>query len=677
MSHVVLPNQPQTSSTGVSDGFWSFWKLTRGLLAAGWKYKASGDATASGTKETAGSFLNEKWGVGGGVNLGTTVQSATGSVAFSAAANDGTVTCTFTGTSFTALSVGRMLTVSGAANSINNGTFRIVTFTSATVIKIWNPTATTETTSVTWAEKYGAANGTIATAGTGGATVGRAIFTVSSGTPFVAPVAAPLSRGSVGDRLTISNGAVGANNGHFVITRVISTTQVEIENSSANATGETNNGSLNWTEVSPTAQTEPNSIAGTNGSGAWICLQGPSIMKIPIGTNVPTGTFERGELVTQTTSGATGAIIGVLTDTSGGLGYLVIEPRLNGTTGNPRGWSSTADTVSAAVAPTGSGASISTTGTPVEYVFEMVIWKNSQTTGHLYMQCVDQSGESASRFSVIAASSGSVTNSAAPGVTGTFPTPGSWVVHGTGSTTVGTGWNYWQGWSDAANYGYTHVMVANCIETATESADGSWTVATGTPTKGPGAYAGTAFWRCDDSEDGDVCPYVTWSYGSTNAYTESRTVQTANNVQSNWFSSLCLYVSTMNNGYTPFRSFRRRGFSSGDAFSNYQGACLAYGSANGNYAIGTQNYANTCRVANSVVLQQVREPIWVISASTAGKQRKGSLRWAFGTDGGVANSAFYNATFIQLASADPGSSPFVGNPTVCGPWDGVTQAANA
>jgi len=662
MSHVIVPNQ---SAPTVSDGFFGIWKLTRALLAAGWKYKASGDATAAGTKDTTGSFINEKWGIGGGVNLTSTVQSATGSVVFTAA-TDGTVTLTFTGTAFTALSVGRMLTVSGAVNAVNNGTFRITTFTSGTSIKIFNSTATTETTSVTWAEKQGGSNGTISTAGTGAATVGRAIFAVSSGTPFVVPTTAPMSRGSVGDRLTIANGAIGANNGHFVITRVITSTSVEIENSAATSSGETNNGSLHWTQVSPTAQTEPNGITGTNGTGPWICLQGPSIMKIPIGTNVTTGTFLRGEKVTQTTSGATGTIIGVLTDASGGLGYLVVEPRLNGTGGGPRGWTSAGtDTVSAVAAPVGSGATVtSTAGPPVEYVREMVWWKSTQAAAHCWYQCVDQAGESASRFSVLA-TAGGVTNAIAPGgPAATFPTPGSFVVWGTANSgAVGTGASNLYNNNYTANYGFVHAIAATCIENSTEGADGSFILMHGSPVTSPGTYIGAMLQRCDNSEDGDVDPYVIHPGTAAANYNSSRTTADTTATTADWFRADTYFAV---GSYTPIRGWRRRGFATGDAFQTFQGAVTA--SLN-TTSVALQNVASPCRIANSFQTNFIREPLWVVSAQLGQKMRKGSLRWMFVTEGGVTNQTYATAAWIQ---AGTGSAPLV-----VGPWDGQTVATNA
>ncbi len=679
MSHVIIPNWV----SGTTDQFTGIWKLTRGMLAAGWKYRSSADATSTGVKDTSGvagqqetAFALDKWGVGGGVQLNTTVQSGTGPNI--TANTDGTATVTFSGSTFTANSVGRFLIIAGCTNAGNNGTFRITVFTSATSIKIFTggQAVTENTAGATWAEKHGAANGTISTSGTGGAILQRAIFTVGAGTPFVAPTTSPtITRGSVGDRLTIIGGAVSANNGTFIITRVISSTSVEIANSSANATGETNNGSLSWVECSPTAQTYPTSITNTTGTGAWWDAQGPSMMKIPIGTNVPTGIFVRGELVTQTTSGATGTMIGVVTDTSGGLGYLVIEPRINGTGGGPRGWTTGGtDTVSAVAAPVGSGATVTSANiTPIEWVTEIVFWKHNNANGHFYVQCVDQSAESTSRYSQIANTSGSVTNTVAPGgVSAAFPTPGSWVCFGTGASgAASTGSNTWFTQTQATSLGNTHIICADCIETAAQGADGSFMANGGFPSVGSGIYSWIGFQRLDDSEDGDVNPYVSVGFPLNGAdnYTGSRTAQTSGTSSGldQWFDQPALSSSAS----TPYRGWRRRGFSSGDAFQEFAGYTLAIGQTS---AMPLNNYGFPDRVANNPTANpiQLREPIWIISTQLSQKMRKGTFRWIFITGNGVSNQAVgYTQNWMQFSTSTQNHYGGLG-----GPWDGFSIATN-
>jgi hypothetical protein len=50
--------------------------------------------------------------------------------------------------------------------------------------------------------------------------------------------------------------------------------------------------------------------------------------------------------------------------------------------------------------------------------------------------------------------------------------------------------------------------------------------------------------------------------------------------------------------------------------------------------------------------------------------RKGALRWAFTTEGGVANTTYNNATSIQLGTSTIG-------PIVIGLWDSTTVPTNA
>jgi hypothetical protein len=664
MAQVIFANQ---RSVAVQyDGFVAIWALTRALLAAGYKYKGSGDATASGTKSTDGNWLGDKWGQGGGVNLLATVQTNTSSDVMTAN-TDGTVTHAITGATFSAtLSVGRFLTISGAVNASNNGTFRIVAYTSATTVKVFNPASTTETTSITWAERHGGANGSITAVSTGGATRGRAIFTVSSGTPFVAPTAFPVNRGSVGDRLTIIGATTGANNTTSMITRVISSTSVEIDN--ASATTDAGNPTLSWAQCSPTQQTIPASLAYTAGNGAWINLQGPSTLKIPTGANAASAAFQRGELVTQTTSGATGTILGVITDTGTSLGMLVVEPRLNGTGGGVRGWTTGGtDTVTGAT----SGATITTANiTPVEFVREFVIWKNYTGSNSFYMhmwaQTVDQAAESASRFSVLAAG-GSVSNVICPGgVTGTFPAAGSFVLCGTGGSNAsgtGSGFFYGMNLGSAGGSGNAHVLCATCIENATESADGSWTLLQGAEFSFVDSYAVLAFQHVDGSEEGDLDPYV---YFIANGVANDGGNRVVNTASYSWTSPFMQMYGLSNQSIPWARGWRRRGWASADAYQDYRLGTLLY---SGNTVLP---YVTTqaCRVMNHPNPNlPIREAIHVLSIQSAQKQRKGYLRWWFSTEGGSCNRLLFNGAYVQIHSTLTNGN---GGPVVCGPWDGVT-----
>lgn len=658
MSHVVVPNYRVLNPT---EYFQGVWMLTRAMIAAGWKYKASADATgASNNKDTSGTLTSDKWGVGGGVNLAQ-VGAQTGTSPTIGAPSSG-VSVVSGVSGFVANSVGRFLRITGAINPANNGIFRI-TAQAGTTASIFHPGAIAETGTslVAWTEMQGGAAASIAAAGTGGATPGRAI--VSGLTGMAAPTASPLSRGSVGDYLTIIGASSAANLGTFRITRVISTTSVEIENSAAVA--DANNGTIIWAEMSPTQQVYPGSLQGATGAGAWLVLQGPSTIKVPIGSNVPTGAFLRGEKVTQSTSGATGTILGVMTDVAGATGFLVVMPRLNGTGGGVRGWTTgSTDTITGAF----SGATVtSTTTAPIEFVREMVFWKSTQTAGHIYVQCVDQSGESASRFSALATNA-AITNVLAPGSSagGGFPTPGSWVVIGTGATAaVGTGALAWFHTVNAlGNIGNMHIMVADCMETSTADQDGSWTIAVGTPNNSPTSYGGMFYMRVDSSEDGDLDPYVTCFNFTAAAYAGTRTGASAGLTNNTDF----FQRSTLLPGSTSsvYAGWRRRGFSTTDAWQQFVGMCLTNGS---NSPIDVATASGISHASHSIQTASIREAAWIVSTNTSQRMRKGYLRWLWLTEGGVSNNTYQNGTWVQLSQGN--------GPMVAGPWDGQTRPLSA
>jgi hypothetical protein len=651
MAHAVVTN---TQLIATNEYFQCVWKLTRTMLAAGWTYKASADATGVSTnKDTTANPANDKWAVGGGVNL-TQVGAQTGTNPSIGAASSGLSVITSV-SGFVANSVGRFLQITGAVNANNNGVFRITAQTGTTVT-VFNPGAVAESgTNITWKEMQGGSAASIFAAGTGGATPKRAI--VSGLTGMVATTSNPLVRGSVGDHLTIIGAATGANNGTFKITRVISATSVEIENSSA--TTDANNGTLIWVESSPLAQTYPVSLQGATGQGAWTVLQGPSTLKIPVGTNVPTGTFVRQEVVTQTSSGATGTLLGILTDATGGQGYAVIAPRLDGTGGGVHGWTTGGtDTLTGGT----SGATITTANiTPIEFIREIVFWKSTALLGHCYIQCIDQSAESTYRFSTIAANA-AVTNVLAPGSNASvgFSPYGTYAQLGTGNTSsVSTGAFNWFNDSSLGVAGNVQIMCANAIALSTTDGDGSYIVALGQPATLNSAYAPIVYMRCDDSEEGDVDPYVAYA-PTVSSYDGARTTSVTNNGANDGFNQTILGTGTS----TFWKGYRRRGFSTGDAFQQFQGHQIGKASVF-SQAVGIG------RVTHSVQEQMIREPVWMISTQFGQRMRKGTLRWLAITEGGVSSMTYNSGQYVQLSG---GSNNSV---LVAGPWDGATVASNA
>jgi len=633
-----------------SDWINHWWKITRVMLAAGWKYKASGDTAV---KESAGVSTDDRWAIGGITNhVQVGAQGGTSPIITTGASG----VITLTGISgFVAASVGRYIRLTGFGDA-NDGLFRILS-QGGTTLTYFNPNCPGSATggvSQTWSERQGGTAASSGLSGSAPATPGRQNITGLTGMVL----ATSFMRGSVGNRLTISGAATGANNGTFMITRVLSATSVEVDN--AAGVVDANNGAILWSEVDPLQQVFPVGTIGGATAGQWICLQGPSTIKVPIGAGVPTGTFRKGENVTQATSLAEGEVIGVQVDTGGGLGYLVIMPRLNGIGAGVRGWSNTA-----VITGSISGATATPTATLIEYVRECVWTKGVNNTsgysGHWFQQCVDSVGESAQRFSVLA-TAGAVTASLMPGLpTGTFPTLGTYAVLGTGGANAATTGvsNFYDANNGTANLGVVQMMCANCIGTSGISEDGSWLLCPGVPVNGVNGWFG--FQYCENSEDGDVDPYVTNPQSNSTSYGGVRTSGAVSHGQfrADWFNQFA-------SASTPWRGYRRRGMASGDAFQEFGCAILGNASAN----VGANNPNSQERVACvPTQLTVVKDQLWVISTQSSQKMRKGSLRWmvsiAFVTPGGL----YDNGRFVGIGLGLYGTAF---SSYAVGPWDGVT-----
>ncbi len=560
----------------------------------------------------------------------------------------------------------------------------------------------------------------------------------------------------VGQYMTFTNAASGGNNGTFQITAYVSSSSVQINNASAVA-GDANNGSIKWSvlqvfgnlgsftivsvgssstatvyapfavqtdgnngsiqwvEWDPLQQTYPTSIATTDGVGAWWLCQGPTIVKVPIGTNVVTGTFIRGENVTQTATGAQGELLGYAPDSSGGTGFLVIAPRVIGTgsdagpaadTNMTYGWNITTDTVTGAT----SGATVtSTAGPPIAYIRETMFWKNtggaSSTggTGHVYHQCIDQNpvgSESpitttTGRFSFMASTlsqiSGTVPPASSTGgspVTNGFPTTaqgsgsyiGTYVVEGEGgSGSASTGAVQWTGSVNPTSPGKAQLLCANNIEQQLVSADGSWGYYQSCSSIG---FQGFAYHRMDNQEDGDLDPYVHQGNFAGTILVASPTRQTETGTGS---GSALDNMSTgqpwlgTNQGHG-WKGFRRRGLNNTASVQTteyYSWFSTAWLYDNGTGAQGqilVNNSGNVDQVATSVSLTYVREPIWLyVSPSNVQnngvRMRKGSPRWLFLTMGSGVLSTFDTKSWIILSTYGATANLV---PMVVGPYDGAT-----
>jgi hypothetical protein len=394
----------------------------------------------------------------------------------------------------------------------------------------------------------------------------------------------------------------------------------------------------------------------------WWNAQGPDTLKIPISTAQVDGyggAFIRGENVTQSVTGAQGELLGYLFDTTQLTGYLVVAPRVDGySPGNPHGWDST-HTITGSI----SQATITPSSTVLEFVREVVFWKqNVPASGTTYYQCVDGYNETANRYSVLAASTG-CTATVAPGGGGTsnsFPATGSFVIQGTGGSQSPSNW--FQGAN--AQMGRAAFMATNATYSNGSSADGSFTVALGSPTTNSGAFIGYVFTRVDAQEDGDVDPYVWYTPSNQTLYTPTRTADT-----STFFASGCDFwqpqnVSISNNF---FKFWRRRGL--GGTLDAFQTGTfgLVTGAASATVVL-SQNVGDREKLANSFTDTYVLEDVWCISYQAFAKTRKGVCRWLKAVQGGSGCDLYGGKIWLQLGNANTTQTYGF----VSGPWDGAT-----
>lgn len=740
MPNIVLPN---TIINASNEKVHAIWKLTRGMLACGYRYRASADGC---TKEAAGGDdSKDLWSVGGFINLtqvggqtgtaasitaplvvtGTTPPAMTlsgtlaapfdfviqittlgarGTAVFKWSSDGGTTfttgvttaatnvltatgvtanwpvgtyavdnlyvlttsTLTVTGTAgvTNGQTQGHCMTLSGAYLSTLNGTFRIASYVSSSSVTVYNPggfgLATLTSTglvdlangSITWTEKNG---GTAASCSA--AVLGVVTVTGLTG----------MTTSAVGHRLTIINGGTAANNGTFLIMEYVSATSVKVWNPAGSA-GDSNNGNFHWMERDPALDVYPYTLSGAFRLGAWINLQGPSTLKILIGTAAPA--FTRGEKVTQAATGCEGEVLGIMTDVSGGTGFLVVAPRVNGTGGGPRGWST--GVITGAL----SGATVTPTTTIIEYIREFVFWKGSATSGHIYYQCIDQVAEATSaattgRFSTMASLSQCTSQVCPGGSTGIpsangFPLRGTLCALGSGGSGAATSGLVDFISATSVTAGMIQIITANNVEATNASQDGSWLVAVGTPTTNLAAFVTIGFQRVDDTEDGDVDPYVLFIPTATSVNARSRI--TGGTAEATGDRATGAFFAAAGSTSSPYVGFRRRGFATGDTYQEFSGwAHNLSGQSSSFIGTNSQN-PETVACTFSTVPQRVREPIWIASAQINQKMRKGTLRWWYDLAGGSCTDTYDGKRWVQFTSLYSAANCAV----VYGPWDGTT-----
>jgi len=659
-------------------------------------YNAAGASTDSNNGSINWACIldaaGDQWGAGGAVNLSNAgrISNSGAGVGLAAAGTGTSGLSVVTGiTGATQASVGDYLTITGSSatggpnnsTGTNNGSWRIVAVSTAgTSCTVYAPGMVAETgnASLNVVEQYGGAGASITSFSS--TTSGQSTLMTLTGL-------SGLSSSDVGRFITLINPTSVSNIGSFLIVSVLSSSSCLIYNPNATAS-DAHNGSIQWVEYSTLSQTYPLYIQSTTGGSAWIDLQGPTIMKIPIGTNVPSGTFIRGENVTQTSSGAQGELLGIVQDATGGAGFLVIAPRVVGTGSYASpvatyGWNNTAnvDTVTGSW----SGATVNTpaSSVPIAYVRETVIWKNYNNSGIIWHQCIDQNSSTESaitpntgRLSTMANTLPQMTGNMAPGGSGGSNNPtlngfsnnwvGTYCVMGYcgqgtpfGSAPVNNAWAYWPGCINISpGTGKAQLLVANCVEQQGISADGTWLYLQGVPSTG---YQCLSYLRLDNQEDGDLDPYVHQAHynGSLNG-AATRIISTnatsgSGSTTDNMNTAAAWNNSTASHGFT---GFRRRGLL-GETFNNFSVAILR-DYASSNYPI-TTNTSNPDTVSHAVTSTWVREPFWLYLTPfpnnlASGRMRKGTPRWlqlveSYQTNGTAmaVNSTFDSAEWVVLS----------------------------
>lgn len=434
-------------------------------------------------------------------------------------------------------------------------------------------------------------------------------------------------------------------------------------NGTLTATG-SNAGDLWGSASNPLTDIYPSNTTLTTGS--WIIMQGPSTLKIGI-TSSFTGSFIRGENLSQTETSATGELIGCNLGSGLTNGYLVVGPRVSGSSTGSLGWNLSGITSSI--------STISFTPTSLqEYVREFVFWRGSAPhQGAIYYQCVlsgNVSGSSETRFSQLTGSIGCTTASA-PGGGGSgngFPTNGSLVALGTGGANTPANWfaaTY------TGNIGNSQILCIDATGGALRTMDGTFNIAFGLTTLGTRTYSTFGFNILDNTENGDVDPYVFFLPTNYTRNSKTRTVSTSL-VTATAANGNLLFLSVTAENYDTFLGFRRRGFASNDSYMNCMNSCLWGYSAStvvNSPLIAAFTSIEPEGEATSLQPKRIKEPCWVVSHYTNLKMRKGTLRWLYYVLGGSAaqrgNDTLDGGYWFQLNDGTANSLALI-----LGPYDG-------
>jgi len=387
---------------------------------------------------------------------------------------------------------------------------------------------------------------------------------------------------------------------------------------------------------------------------AWILFEGCSTLRIPI-TSAPTGNFLRGENVKQAFTNAEGEFLGYVIDAAGTTGYLVVMPRVAGSGFDRWGWNNTC-----AITGDSSGATVVQNGFVIEYVHQIVLWKQngSKDQGTIYCQCVDAIWEPSELFSSRLTAAG-CTATVPPGGGGTgngFPTI-AYVVLGTGGTLAPGLWNC-QG--ATGSFGNVQIVATNVTPGSGVSADGTLWMAIANANMGTFApyqcYSFLGFMRLDNQEEGDVDPWV-WVVPNFNSYSVSnRTVNTSTATSPDHLSLSSGYWHT----YAWTRGWRKRGLTGG-SYCEYEAH------VKGRFSTTSRVELNPLdREVTACDLQRtyVGQPVFVEGVMFGLKQSKGTFRWIRMVQGGSTGDMYASNKWAQMSHHS--------GAVLLGPWDGST-----
>lgn len=397
---------------------------------------------------------------------------------------------------------------------------------------------------------------------------------------------------------------------------------------------------------------DPNSDAypSFDAVNCWIVMRGPSTLKIPLSA-APSGTLLRGETIIQATTNAEGELLGYVWDSVSASGWAVVGPR-SGTFNN-----------SNVITGSSTGFTFTPTGTIVEYVREIMFAKTStsdNTSGQIYYVCADLSAESSALFSTLASAAG-CTASVPPGSGGTgnsFPSIGI-ACRGIGGSTTTAGW-----YGTTSNFaGNSNLIAINAIPSSGVTADGSFFATCNSST--PGQIYGFGFSRLDDTEPGDVDPYVFIHTTSGTFVNWSRTSNTGSGASPQSFSASNLLATTNPSMF----GYQARGVSGKDVAAGYRGTID--GDTNVGYWLNIAIPALARQLSTpSSTPPILKEKISVVTTTGGAvaflKHFKGKCRWVIACQIGSVLDTMDSKTYL-IVSAVTSSLP-----SIMIPYDGST-----